>query len=100
MEQALIGAVLIVGVKDKRAQGWLKRVTGWDFAEPVHSWLWSRLRKGPIVKQTIVDCRMKFKLSLAVVVGRCLDESFWWHGEFYADEVLAASVERGRKYAS
>ena len=94
-EQALIGAVLLLGVKDKRVQGWLKKVTGWHFGEPAHSWLWSQLRQGPLTANACAECRVKFRTPLMRIVDQCLEAGFWWWGDWYVEQVLEASVRRG-----
>lgn len=98
-EQQMIGAVLILGAKDARARKWLDRITGYDFNTPIHSWLWGQLRKGRAIGVPMIrECRLKFRMSLGRVVLACLDSGFWWHGDFYAEQVLAASAKRERKY--
>ena len=94
-EQALIGAVLLLGVKNMRVQGWLKKVTGWHFGEPAHSWLWSQLRQGPLTANACAECRVKFRTPLMRIVDQCLEAGFWWWGDWYVEQVLEASVRRG-----
>lgn len=93
-EQALIGAVLLMGHKDKRVQGWLRKVTGWHFGEPAHSWLWSQLRKGPLTAKVCRECREKFRAPLVRIVDGCLEAGFWWWGDWYVEQILEAAVRR------